>query len=102
MANSKFQTFDHLLRDKEDELMNAGYRVFEQRGGGRGPLFRAQFSQIGIPRTWQRRSVTQIRYNLTFEQLREVNGEEIGEAMMEAIATAVDDIVRQQQIPINY
>ena len=35
MANSKFQTFDHLLRDEEDELMNAGYRVFEQRGGGK-------------------------------------------------------------------
>ena len=34
--------------------------------------------------------------------MREVNGEEIREAMMEAIATAVDDIVRQQQIPINY
>ena len=102
MANSKFQTFDHLLLDEEDELMNTGYRVFEQRGGGRGTLFRAQFSQMGIPRTWQRRSVTQIRYNLRFEQLREVDGEESGEAMMDAIATAVDDIVRQQQIPINY
>ena len=51
MANSKFQNFDHLLLNEVDELMNAGYRVFEQRGGGRGPLFRAQSSQIGIPRT---------------------------------------------------
>ena len=57
MANSKFQTFDHLLLDEEDELVNAGYRVFEQRGEGRGPLFRAQFSQIGIREDRSRKPV---------------------------------------------
>lgn len=82
--------------------MNAGYRVFEQRGGGRGPLFQAECNQISVPRRWQRNTAVQMRYNVTFRQLRDPGQEEIGEALLEAMFSAVDDIVREQEIPLNY
>lgn len=43
-----------------------------------------------------------MRYNVTFRQLRDPDQEEIGEALMEAMFSNVDDIVREREIPLNY
>lgn len=94
MAYSKVENFNNLLLNEEDEHINAGYRVFEQRGGGRGPLFQAEFDHITVPRRRQRNTAVQMRYNITFPQLRDPGQEKVGEALMEAMISFVNERFR--------
>lgn len=79
------------MDDNEDEVYLAAYRRFEQRGGN--PLFRAEFAPAGRNRSFRDGLVVQQNYRLTFEQLRDAEGEVLGEALMAAVMQGLRQVV---------
>ncbi|CAH3167597.1 unnamed protein product [Porites evermanni] len=70
-----------LLTDNEDKIYLAAYRRFEQRGGN--PIFRAEFAPAGRGR-----------------QLRDADGEGLGEALMEVVMQGLRQVVTNKGIEV--
>ena len=77
----------------DDEALLSAFRRFEQRGGN--PLFRAEFTPVGRNRSF-RSIVSQQKFKLTFQQLRDPQEEPLGEALTEAIGQGLRRLVANE------
>ena len=77
----------------DDEALLSAFRRFEQRGGN--PLFRAEFTPVGRNRSF-RSIVSQQKFKLTFQQLRDPQEEPLGEALTEAIVQGLRRLVAKE------
>lgn len=76
----------------------AAYRRFEQLGGN--PTFRAEFVPAGRGRVFREGLVMQRQYRLNFEQLRDAQGEMLGEALTEAVMQGLRQVVTNEGIEV--
>lgn len=63
-------------------------------------LFRANFSAAGNPSVWRDYTVVKRRFQLTFEQLRDAEGEVLGEALTEAVMQGLRKVVLHLGLPV--
>ena len=59
------------MDDNEGDIHLAAYRHWEQQGGGRGAIFKAEFAAAGRGRVFRDVLVMQRQYWLNFQQLRD-------------------------------
>lgn len=83
------------MTDNEDKIYLAAYRRFEQRGGN--PIFRAEF-HLQVEVVFFEGLVVQRQYRLNFEQLRDADGEGLGEALTEAVMQGLRQVVTNEGI----